>query len=961
MTYCTEPGGFKTKKHTDKNGYNYETVTNDPYGLRIYTLKNGLKVYLSVNKDAPRIQTYIAVKAGSTYDPADNTGLAHYLEHMMFKGTPKIGTVNWDEEKVLIQQISDLYEEHKAEQDTEKKKEIYSKIDSISQLAAQYVAPSEYPELVKSIGATGTNAYTSNERTVYINNIPSNELEKWLEIEGERFFNPVLRVFHTELETVYEEFNMGQDNDYRKTYYTLLENMFPNHPYGTQTTIGKAEHLKNPSMEKILNYQHTYYVPNNIAICMSGDLDPANTIKLINKYFGSQPSKDVPHKELPKESPITDSAIYEVYGPQAELLYMAFRFNGVNTHHEKMVTLIDYMLTNSKAGLIDLNLNQQQKVLRAGCGPLFMKDYGMHYFFGMPRQGQSLDEVRELLLGEIDKIKKGDFDDWLMEACINNMKLDRLKGIESNERAHLFAEAFTNKIEWEDYLKFNDELSSITKDEIIEFANKMYSNNYVAVYKKTGIDTTVVKIEKPQITPVNLNRDNKSEFAKAIEQKETERIQPVFADFSVIQHNEIAPGVPFNYIKNETNELFNLVYIIDMGSRHDQKLALAVNYLPYLGTDKYTAAELNQELFKYGLSFGVSTGAERSYVSVSGLEANIDKGIELLEHIIANVQPDSESYTKYIEGIAKERADSKLDKGNIIQGLMNYGKYGSKSPFTNIISQTELENINPAELTEKVKQITAYEHRIFYYGQMESTDILLKLKEKHLLANQLKSIPEPLVYNELEINTPKVYFVNYDMVQTQFIFLSKGEKRNNELLPAIQLFNEFYGGGLSSIVFQEIRESRALAYSAYSVYSTPANLNESHYNYSFVATQADKLQVASQAMKALLSEVPQADKQFAVSKDAIMKKIETGRIIKDDIFWTWLNAKKVNIDYDIRKNVYDYVSSATIGDFKSFFNSNIKDKPYAFLVIGKRDMLDMEVLKSIGEFKELTLTDVFGY
>jgi len=217
---------YKETIHTDKNNYEYITVTHDENKVRIYTLKNGLKVFLAQNFDAPRIQTFIPVKTGSNNDPSDNTGLAHYLEHMMFKGTSKIGTQNWEKEKVLIDEISDLYEQHKAEQNPEKKKEIYKKIDEISQKASEFAIANEYDKIISSLGASGTNAHTWFDETVYKNNIPNNELEKWLKVEKERFTELVLRLFHTELESVYEEFNRSQDNDSRLVNDALMKALF---------------------------------------------------------------------------------------------------------------------------------------------------------------------------------------------------------------------------------------------------------------------------------------------------------------------------------------------------------------------------------------------------------------------------------------------------------------------------------------------------------------------------------------------------------------------------------------------------------------------------------------------------------------------------------------------------------------------------------------------------------------
>jgi zinc protease len=326
---------YKVQSHTDPNGYNYETVSNDPTGLRLYTLDNGLKVYLSQNRDEPTVQTFIPVRAGSNYDPKDNTGLAHYLEHMVFKGTDQIATLNWEAEEKLIAQISDLYEMHKAETDADKKLAIYRKIDSVSYVASQYAVANEYDKMVSLLGASGTNAHTWYEETVYKNKIPANELEKWALLESERFGKLVLRLFHTELEAVYEEFNRGQDSDSRKAHYAKMEALFPTHPYGQQTTLGTSDHLKNPSMVSINNYFDTYYVPNNMAVVLVGDIEFDSTIKLIDDTFGKFKFKEVNHPELPKEEPLNGIITREVFGPNNESITVSFRTGDVKFHERR--------------------------------------------------------------------------------------------------------------------------------------------------------------------------------------------------------------------------------------------------------------------------------------------------------------------------------------------------------------------------------------------------------------------------------------------------------------------------------------------------------------------------------------------------------------------------------------------------------------------------------------------------
>src|SRR5574344_1258758 len=272
--------------NAEAKDYNYITVPGDMMQTRIYTLDNGLKVYLSVNKEKPRIQTYIAVRTGSRNDPPETTGLAHYLEHLMFKGTKLFGTSNAEKEAPLLNEIEHRFEVYRTIKDPAKRKAYYHGIDSLSQIAAKYNIPNEYDKLMSSIGAEGTNAYTSNDVTCYTEDIPSNEVANWAKIQGDRFQNMVIRGFHTELEAVYEEFNISLAKDGRKEWAALNKILYPTHPYGTQTTLGTQEHLKNPSITNIKNYFNRYYRPNNVAICMSGDLNPDAVITIIDKYFG---------------------------------------------------------------------------------------------------------------------------------------------------------------------------------------------------------------------------------------------------------------------------------------------------------------------------------------------------------------------------------------------------------------------------------------------------------------------------------------------------------------------------------------------------------------------------------------------------------------------------------------------------------------------------------------------------
>lgn len=943
--------------------YNYETVKGDDLNTLIYSLDNGLKVYMSINKDEPRIQTNIAVNTGSKQDPADATGLAHYLEHMVFKGTSKIASINWEKEKVVLKQISDLYEKRRSVTDIVERNAIYHQIDSLSGIAAQYAVPNEYDKMISSIGAKGTNAYTSVEQTVYVNDIPSNEIEKWLTIESERFSELVLRLFHTELEAVYEEYNRGVDNDKRKTYEAMSKFLYKKHPYGTQSTIGTSEHLKNPSMEKIHQYFSERYVPNNMAIVLAGDIDPDKTIDLITKYFGKYQRKEVPKFTFEPEVETSTPEETTVVGSDAEWINIGYRLPGIDAEDIYILPLLNSLLYNGQAGLMDLDLVKSQKVLSAYAYDDENKDYSTLQFGANPRDGQKLEEVKDLLIAEVEKLKKGEFEEWMLPAAIKNFKLDdQQRNLYNSSRAGKMTNAFILGQQWSDVVNANEKMSKVTKQQIVDFANKYLKNNYVVVYKKHG-ETNNPKVEKPAITKVQLNRDTASVFAQKFDKMASSRLTPVFDDYkSTIKQLKLESGIPFYYVKNTSNQTFSLQYILDMGSFSDKEMALAVNYLEFLGTDKYSANDLQVELFKKGLSYGVYADQERIYVSLSGLDESFEEGIVLFEHILANVKPDQEAFNNMVDGILKDRTDNKLNKGAIMYtGLANYGKYGPDAPNKNILSSNELKNIDVNKLITKIKELTSYNHYVYYFGTKELEQAKQIINKNHKTPITLKPLIPAKEFKELDITKNKVYFVNYDMVQTEMLMISKVKPFNNAEVPVISLFNEYFGKGLSSIVFQEIRESKALAYSAYASYSTPSKVNRSHYVSAYVGTQVDKLNDATKAMMELMNNMPEVTDQFNGSKLAALKKIETSRTKQSDLFWKYLSAKDLGRDYDINKDIYEKVNKMEMKDLRGFFDQNVKNRNFNYLVIGNKKLVNEAVLKSLGEYQELTLEEIFGY
>ncbi len=960
-------GYFWYNANTSENmNENYEFVENDPLNARVYTLDNGLKVYLTSYADAPRVQTNIAVRAGSKNDPEDATGLAHYLEHMLFKGTDVYGSLDYEKEKPLLEKIEALYEEYRTidMSDTENRNRVWSQIDSVSGVAAEFAIANEYDKMVTSLGAKGTNAYTSNEKTVYINDIPSNQMEKWLKLESERFRYPVFRLFHTELEAVYEEKNISLDNDGRKMFEALLDGLFPIHQYGQQTTIGSIDHLKNPSLIEIRKYFNKYYIPNNMAICLSGDFDYDETIELVEKYWGGFESKETPSFEVRQESPIIEVIETEVWGPEAERLYMGFRFDGANTRDVELLTMMDMVLSNTAAGLIDLNLNQSQEIIGGGCFPMVMKDYSIHGFYGSPKPGQTLLEVKDLLLSQIEEVKVGNFPDWLVGAIISDLKLNQIKKLESNSgRANEFVDAFILGIDWEDHQNEMAQLEKITKQDIIDFANANYSdNNYVVVYKRTGEDNSIPKVDKPAITPVSVNREDQSPFLVALTSEEVKEVEPVFLNFNEDVQQSSVGDLKLVYKENTENERFKLNYIVDMGTNHDNRLKLAVNYLNYLGTSELSPSDVQQEFYKLGCDISVNCGADKLQVTLSGLQSNFEESVKLFENILANAVADEEALVNLKIAQLKSRNDDKLNKQVILwSAMMNYAKFGQNSAYINQISEEELNNVTSSDLISLIHNLTSYKHRILYYGPEQINVISESISLLHANTSNLKDIKEGNSYTELSLDVPIVYFVDYDMQQAEVLLLAKGDQLQISEIPQIKFHNSYFGGGMSSIVFQEMRESKALAYSVYSTYSIPQELDKSHYSFSYIGTQSDKLGEALEGMSDLLNNMPESSENMSNSKEGIIQKIRTERLTKSRILSEYEKAVKMGIDYDIRENIYNEVQEMDMITLKDFHNLHIAPANRIVMVLGDKDNLDLELLKEYGEIKFLTLEDIFGY
>lgn len=943
--------------------YKYETVPNDPLNARIYTLDNGLKVYLSVYKDAPRIQCYVSVRAGSKNDPKETTGLAHYFEHMMFKGTPHLGTLNWEKESALINQIEDLFEVYRVTTDQTERNAIYKKIDSLSYEASKYAAPNEYDKIMKFIGSQGTNAGTSNDYTVYIENIPSNQLENWAIVQADRFEMPILRLFHTELETVYEEKNMSLTNDSRKSNDKLMTLLYPNHPYGQQTTLGEPEHLKNPSMKNIRKFFDTYYVPNNMALVLSGDFDFDEAIAIIDKHFGRLKSKPVPQFVVKPETPTTQPTVAEVVGLEAEFFRMAFRIDQpANSKEIYILNMVSQILYNGKAGLLDLNINQKQLAGSVAAFSYVLCDNSSLAFYGKPKEGQNMKEVRDLILEQIELLKQGKFDDALLTAAIDNMRLSEMRQLESNEaRVRMMSNSFLNNTPWAMASQSINMYSKITKQDIIDFANKYFKNNYFIVYKQQGTPPEVDKVNKPAITPIVINRDAESDFFKTLKKNQVKTIEPVYVDFKKAITFTKMKGIDVKYIQNVENKTFNITFQYKIGELNNLKLPIATSYFDYLGTSKYTAEQIKQQFYNLACNMTFSTNDEYTQIIVSGLSDNFDKALELTFHVIKDAQPNDEALQEMIKGMLQDRKDAKSNQTAIANALRSYGEFGPELVKYQL-SETELKALDPKELIALAQEIFNYKPEIYYYGTEKSNVIVKKIEAQYSFPKTFKSPLPAKNFDRIPVTEETVLFVPFEAKQARVYTYSQSNKFNINELPVINMYNQYFGGSMNAIVFQEMREKRSLAYTAQSRYASANELDRYNYNFSYIATQNDKVIDALTAFNELFNEMPQSQGAFDLAKEGALSSISTNRITKSAIFSFYRSTQKMGIDYDYRKPMYDKLKTFTMKDIVDFNQKFIKNQKKTYMILARPTDMKFDVLESkFGKVQKLTLEDIFGY
>ena len=929
---------------------------DDPMGVTITRLPNGLTVYLSPNKGQPRVSAWIATRAGSKNDPADSTGMAHYLEHMMFKGTPKLGTLDYAKEAPHLEKIRALYEARFKTADSAARAKIDKEIDAEDVAASAYEVPNEISKFYRTIGGRGLNAFTSEEQTVFHVDLPANRLEAWATVESERFQHPVFRIFPTELEAVYEEKNRSLDNASAILSEELEKDLYKSHPYGIPV-LGTVAHLKNPSLTKMYEFHDTWYVPNNMAIALSGDFDRAQALEIIRRHFGAWPARPLPALPkwpLPKPKGVER---HEVKYEAEEQVAVSWPTVAASDADADALTILDMVMDNSAAGLMNLRLNQALKVKGSGSYPQMRNDAGDWNIWAVPKKDQTLEEAEALLMQTVDALKNGEFDDEDLAAVVTEFEISEKRRLESNEaRVSTIIESFVAIEPWERAVGRLERLRRVTKDDVVRVARKYLGEDRVVVYRRNA-KPEIQRMEKPSFTKLDIDASRRSPFLNDVLAIPAPPIEPRWLVSGRDYQAAPVSGGRLYASKNPYNDLFTLTVREERGRKRERTLCEALDLLSLSGAGPYTADELKKKLYALGTSVSYSCDERTSAVNISGLDRNFWPSLELIAERFDWPNVSSGTLARLIDVDLGAREDEKRDPGAVHEALGELAQRGRESEVLTRPTNDELKKLDETKLKSLIRDWPTWQRRVAYAGPRSAAEVA-KLLE---YGRSFKATPprEPRRY--LKPARTRVLFTHRAMAQAQVGFFAADEVYDPARFVDYQFYSQYMGGGMSSVIFQEVREARALAYSAGGGHSTSADKGDETQAWGFVGCQADKTPEAVELMLKLFRDFPSSTKRFEETAKAVEEGYRTNVLEYGAVPGALMDWEDQGLSGgDPRPARFERAIKYTLPEVETFAK-RLADKPMTVWILGDRDHVGLDRLKTAGDFEEKELDALFPY
>ncbi len=933
------------------------TQAQNPLKVETFRLDNGLKVILCEEHSQPKVYGCVVVHAGSKNEKPTATGVAHYFEHIMFKGTDRIGTTDWAKEKLYLDSISQAYDRLHATKDAKQRHDIQLEINRLNIAASKYAIPNEVDAILQKMGCTRLNAGTSYDYTVYYNTLPSNQLANWMDVYVERFRNPVFRLFQSELEAVYEEKNMYDNqmgHDFSRNIFTEA---FGEHPYSREV-IGLAEHLKNPQPSEMQEFFNTYYVANNMTLLLVGDFNTAEARRLIKDKFSVWRSGELPQQptyEMPK---FEKQKVLDVRQTPIKMGIMIFP--GVTEKHPDYMPL-DMLgsILGGGSGLLD-KAASDNRIMMAQLMPLSLEDAGSTVILYVPNIiGQKHPAAEQVIWDCIDSIKQGNFSDELLESIKTSSIVSQQRQVESFESiSNLLLNLELKGSDYQEWLRDNKRWMNITRDEVIEVANKYFDRDHCTLVRsKMGFPKHDAAVKPDWDHLEAQNQGVKSSFAKMIESNVPDPIKPQIIDFKKdVSITDVTPHCQLYSTFNPRNDIFELRITYNYGLLDDYNLDRAISYMEMLGADSMNLQQFNMAMDLLGGSTSLYTsGDDRCVLRVSGLEQNMDSILSLVSRWVFKPTHDARMIAKAVDGMKANVKAAKNDSDSWMEALDEYVDYGSQSSFLRQMPIKEWSKLTGEQLHDEMLKIFTRNGFATFTGNTDPSDICAKLLQYGLVRNDVEALPRRAFKRQLP-DQSQVYFAhNKKFLQSNIQFTIPSIDFDTADQAASFLFNEYFGGSMNGVVFQEIREFRSLGYSTRGYFSyNLRNLNPS-FLYCYLGTQCDKTYDGVEAMRQLMVDFPERPDKLA---PAIEQKVAA----RNSDYYDFRNIPsfvhnnmEIGWTYDHRAEITQQISRLTMDDLRAFHNKYIKGRPLVVQITGNAKKYDpKEVAKLLGTNTKLT-------
>jgi zinc protease len=934
--------------------------------LHYYKLDNGLSVFLNEDHSMPNVLGAVVIKTGGKYDPANATGTSHYLEHMLFKGTDMIGTVDYEAEKKYLKQIAELYELLSKLESNQERDSVQKEINRISLMAGKYAIPNELDKLIDNIGGTMVNAFTSEELVAYFNMFPSHQLDAWLYLYSMRFTNPVFRLFQAELETVFEEKNMYDDNFITALIENFYANLYKNHPYGQQTILGSTEHIKNPSLMTMQKMYDTYYVANNMALVLAGNFNIKEVIPIIEKYYSVWPSGKIPEFPEFKEEPFNGAERITQRLTPVRIGLKGFRTVPQNHSNRPALELAENILSNYySTGYLD-RLTINNKLMGAECFNDFKQDHGALVVLYVPKiLGQSFNKAEKTVHQEILRLQQGDIDLEFFEAVKLSMIKEYNQSFEDLfSRIFLITEVFYGDKTWEEVVKYPEIIKSLTIEDVQKVSKKYLGGDYLSFRSKMGFPKKE-SLDKPGFDPViPESAEAQSEFAKKFEEISKINTKPEYVDFTkdleYVDFSGKYKSDKFYYVHTDVNDIFNFEVRFYAGNYHNNKYPQLAEYLSLIGTEKHNLEEFNKLLQSVACSFSVYSNDEFFVISVDGLNEHFEESLRLISELLNNPAPDKSKHKNLKQNASFIRKFEAGNPDDVSRALYNYALYGDNSPQLRRMTKKEVKKLKCEDLLGLLEETLKMPYSVHYSGALEFSAVADVVKKHYRFKTGEVKNELPLAIPRKEYTENTIVFLDdKKALQSSIYFYVNGNVNDIKERALAQAFNKYFGSGMASLVFQEIREFRSMAYAAYGFYHTANNPDAPGYLTAYVGTQADKTIEAISIMDSLIHRMPKKDR-VNIIKTSLLQSINSSKPSKRDLSASvekWLlNA----YESDPREVEYHIFNQLSLDNILDFHQANVAKRPMVITIVGNSNSIDMQELGKFGKIVTVKKKDVFN-